>query len=150
MLALAYIKVHRDTPYDTGNLKLKSLQLRRLGPYQYEIYIDLDIAPYQKYLNEYPHHVRRKKNDDPNAPDEFIVSDKPNKHYQWWEQMRVNVAYYLQSFISDGYDSKKIGKEMRRLNKIVQEQDARLAEIEAKKAERLAARQAAKEDVETT
>ena len=132
MLALAYIKTHPDTPYKSGNLKNKALQVRKVAPYQYDIYIDVrddpdpgdtrGVAPYQKYLNEYPHHVRRKKSNDPNVPDEFIISDKPNKHYQWWEKMRVNVAAYLQTFISDGYNGKKISSEMRRMNKIIEEQ----------------------------
>lgn len=107
MLALAYIKVHRDTPYDTGNLKFKALQLRRLGPYQYEIYIDLDIAPYQVYLNER----------------QAYESGKRNRHYEWWEQMRVNVARYLHKFVVGEYDGAALDKELRRMTEIIDKQE---------------------------
>ena len=51
-LALAFIRTHPDTPYDTGNLKLNALQMRKVDAYNYEIFIEIDIAPYQRYLNE--------------------------------------------------------------------------------------------------
>lgn len=121
-LAAAYIKAHPDTPYKSGNLKRNSLQVRKVAPYEYEIYIDIGIAPYQVYLNEYEHHAHRKKSNDPNVPDRIVVSDKPNKHYQWWEKMRVEVAQYLQGFISNGYDKDGIDTEMRRLEKIIEQQ----------------------------
>ena len=106
-LAAAFIKTHPDTPYDTGNLKLKSLQVRKVAPYEYEIYIDLDIAPYQTYLNEY----------------QQTRSGNANKHHQWWEKMRIEVAEYLQQFVSEGYDKDGISAEMRRMNKIIKQQE---------------------------
>lgn len=109
-LAAAYIKTHPDTPYDTGNLKFNSLQVRKVAPYEYEIYIDVDIAPYQVYLNE-----RQKTR-----------GGHSNRHYQWWEKMRVEVAEYLQQFITDGYDKDGINAEMRRMNKIIKQQTAAL------------------------
>lgn len=100
-LAMAYIKAHPDTPYDTGNLKLNALQVRKVAPYQYEIYIDLGIAPYQEYLNE-----------------RDSLRGRPNRHHEWWEKMRVNVAKYLQTFIANGYDGDGIEDEIIKLNSI--------------------------------
>ena len=94
-LALAYIRTHPDTPYDTGNLKFKSLNVRKVAPYQYEIYIELDIAPYQVYLNER----------------ERTRGGHSNRHYQWWEAMRVRVAEYLAELIGDGFDEARIKSE---------------------------------------
>lgn len=106
MLALAYIKTHPDTPYDTGNLKFDSLQLRKVAPYQYEIYISLDIAPYQEYLNER----------------QTVGNGKRNRHYEWWEKMRVNVAEYLHQFVVGDYDGAAVSKELRRLTKEIERQ----------------------------
>ena len=107
-LALAYIKVHRDTPYDTGNLKLNSLQMRKVDAYNYEIFIDIDIAPYQKYLNE---------------RDTVGGTSHRNRHQHWWEKMRVNVAYYLSGIISEGYDEKTVSNELAAFEKILKEQE---------------------------
>lgn len=106
MLALAYIKTHPDTPYDTGNLKFDSLQLRKVAPYQYEIYISLDIAPYQEYLNER----------------QTVGNGKRNRHYEWWEKMRVNVAEYLHQFVVGDYDGAAVSMELRRLTKEIERQ----------------------------
>lgn len=106
-LAAAYIKTHPSTPYDTGNLKFNSLQVRKVAPYEYEIYIDVDIAPYQEYLNER----------------QQTRGGHSNSHYQWWEKMRVEVARYLQQFIADGYDKDGIDAELRRMNKIIEQQN---------------------------
>ena len=107
-LAAAYIKAHPSTPYDTGNLKFNSLLVRKVAPYEYEIYIDIGIAPYLEYL------IERQQTRGGNK----------NRHYQWWEQMRVEVAQYLQGFISNGYDKDAISAEMRRMNKIIKQQMA--------------------------
>ena len=104
MLARAYIAAHSDTPRDTGNLAA-SVYVRKVTAYQYEIYIDLDRAPYQEYLNDRPN----------------TRNGSPNKHYQWWEKMRVNVARYLQELIIGGYNGDAIDKEMEKMGKILSE-----------------------------
>ena len=60
----AFVQTLRDlAPYDTGNLALNAIRYEKTGPGQYKIYVDLNIAPYQVYLNENP----------------------KNKHHDWWQ-----------------------------------------------------------------
>ena len=106
-LALAYVRVHPDTPYDTGNLKLNALQMRKVGDYNYEIFIEIDIAPYQKYLNE------REK---------VGGTSHRNRHQHWWEKMRVNVAEYIGGIISTGYNEKTVSDELAAFEKILKDQ----------------------------
>lgn len=106
-LALAYIRTHPDTPYDTGNLKLNALQMRKVGAYNYEIFIEIDIAPYQRYLNE---------------NDTVGGTSRRNRHQHWWEKMRVNVAYYLAGIISTGYNEKTVSDELAAFEKILKDQ----------------------------
>lgn len=103
-LALAFIRTHPDTPYDTGNLKLNALQMRKVGAYNYEIFIEIDIAPYQRYLNE---------------RDTVGGTPHRNRHQHWWEKMRVNVAEYLLGLVGDGYSDKIVDEELERFNKII-------------------------------
>lgn len=139
-LALAFIRTHPDTPYDTGNLKLSAMQLRKVSPYHYEIYISLDIAPYQEYLNEYLNiPIKVKKAGSEDGVEKYETRYYRNKHYQWWEKMKVEVAQYLQRFISD---SEGMKSEMERMQKIIDAQTAvyeeKMAKIEARKAARAA------------
>ena len=48
-----------QVPIDTGNLRLDSIKLRRTGDLTWEIYIDEQVAPYAKYVNEHipSHHT---------------------------------------------------------------------------------------------
>jgi hypothetical protein len=105
-LALAFIRTHPDTPYDTGNLKLNALQMRKVGDYNYEIFIEIDIAPYQRYLNEH---------------DTVGGTSHRNRHQHWWEKMRVNVAEYLLKIVGDGYSDKIVDEELERFNKIIEQ-----------------------------
>ena len=105
-LALAFIRTHPDTPYDTGNLKLNALQMRKVGDYNYEIFIEIDIAPYQRYLNE---------------NDTVGGTSHRNRHQHWWEKMRVNVAEYLLGLVGDGYSDKIVDEELERFNKIIEQ-----------------------------
>ena len=105
-LALAFIRTHPDTPYDTGNLKLNALQMRKVGDYDYEIFIEIDIAPYQRYLNE---------------RDTVGGTSHRNRHQHWWEKMRVNVAEYLLKLVGDGYSDKIVDEELERFNKIIEQ-----------------------------
>lgn len=105
-LALAFIRTHPDTPYDTGNLKLNALQMRKVGAYDYEIFIEIDIAPYQRYLNE---------------RETVGVTSHRNRHQHWWEKMRVNVAEYLLGLVGDGYSDKIVDEELERFNKIIEQ-----------------------------
>lgn len=107
-LALAFIRTHPDTPYDTGNLKLSALQLRKIAPYQYEIYISIDIAPYQEYLNE---------------RENVGNTSHRNRHHHWWEKMRVNVSEYLLKIISNGYNDKAVSDELAMFEKILRDQE---------------------------
>lgn len=50
-------------PYRTGNLAYNAIRYEKTGEHSYKIYVNLDIAPYQVYLNE----------------------PETSKHYQWWE-----------------------------------------------------------------
>lgn len=105
-LALAFIRTHPDTPYDTGNLKLNALQMRKVDAYNYEIFIEIDIAPYQRYLNE---------------RDTVGGTSHRNRHQHWWEKMRVNVAEYLLGLVGDGYSDKIVDEEFERFNKIIEQ-----------------------------
>lgn len=105
-LALAFIRTHPDTPYDTGNLKLNALQMRKVDAYNYEIFIEIDIAPYQRYLNE---------------NDTVGGTSHRNRHQHWWEKMRVNVAEYLLKIVGDGYSDKIVDEELERFNKIIEQ-----------------------------
>ena len=105
-LALAFIRTHPDTPYDTGNLKLNALQMRKVGAYDYEIFIEIDIAPYQRYLNE---------------RETVGGTSHRNRHQHWWEKMRVNVAEYLLQIVGDGYSDKIVDEELERFNKIIEQ-----------------------------
>jgi hypothetical protein len=105
-LALAFIRTHPDTPYDTGNLKLNALQMRKVGDYDYEIFIEIDIAPYQRYLNE---------------RETVGGTSHRNRHQHWWEKMRVNVAEYLLGLVGDGYSDKIVDEELERFNKIIEQ-----------------------------
>ena len=105
-LALAFIRTHPDTPYDTGNLKLNALQMRKVDAYNYEIFIEIDIAPYQRYLNE---------------NDTVGGTSHRNRHQHWWEKMRVNVAEYLLKLVGDGYSDKIVDEELERFNKIIEQ-----------------------------
>ena len=105
-LALAFIRTHPDTPYDTGNLKLNALQMRKVDAYNYEIFIEIDIAPYQRYLNE---------------RDTVGGTSHRNRHQHWWEKMRVNVAEYLLGLVGDGYSDKIVDEELERFNKIIEQ-----------------------------
>lgn len=105
-LALAFIRTHPDTPYDTGNLKLNALQMRKVDAYNYEIFIEIDIAPYQRYLNE---------------NDTVGGTSHRNRHQHWWEKMRVNVAEYLLKLVGDGYSDKIVDEELDRFNKIIEQ-----------------------------
>lgn len=103
-LAMAYIRTHPSTPYDTGNLKLNALQMEKVAPYVYKIYIDLDIAPYQRVLNDV----------------ERFDSGRRNRHFQWWEKMRVNVAQYLATFAEKGAESveKELAEKLKEIEKM--------------------------------
>lgn len=105
-LALAFIRTHPDTPYDTGNLKLNALQMRKVDAYNYEIFIEIDIAPYQRYLNE---------------RDTVGGTSHRNRHQHWWEKMRVSVAEYLLGLVGDGYSDKIVDEEFERFNKIIEQ-----------------------------
>lgn len=105
-LALAFIRTHPDTPYDTGNLKLNALQMRKVGDYDYEIFIEIDVAPYQRYLNE---------------RETVGGTSHRNRHQHWWEKMRVNVAEYLLKLVGDGYSDKIVDEELERFNKIIEQ-----------------------------
>lgn len=105
-LALAFIRTHPDTPYDTGNLKLNALQMRKVDAYNYEIFIEIDIAPYQRYLNE---------------RETVGGTSHRNRHQHWWEKMRVNVAEYLLKLVGDGYSDKIVDEELERFNKIIEQ-----------------------------
>ena len=105
-LALAFIRTHPDTPYDTGNPKLNALQMRKVDAYNYEIFIEIDIAPYQRYLNE---------------NDTVGGTSHRNRHQHWWEKMRVNVAEYLLGLVGDGYSDKTVDEELERFNKIIEQ-----------------------------
>lgn len=105
-LALAFIRTHPDTPYDTGNLKFNALQMRKVDAYNYEIFIEIDIAPYQRYLNE---------------NDTVGGTSHRNRHQHWWEKMRVNVAEYLLKLVGDGYSDKIVDEELERFNKIIEQ-----------------------------
>ena len=105
-LALAFIRTHPDTPYDTGNLKLNALQMRKVDAYNYEIFIEIDIAPYQRYLNE---------------RETVGGTSHRNRHQHWWEKMRVNVAEYLLGLVGDGYSDKIVDEEFERFNKIIEQ-----------------------------
>jgi hypothetical protein len=105
-LALAFIRTHPDTPYDTGNLKLNALQMRKVDAYNYEIFIEIDIAPYQRYLNE---------------RETVGGTSHRNRHQHWWEKMRVNVAEYLLGLVGDGYSDKIVDEELERFNKIIEQ-----------------------------
>ena len=105
-LALAFIRTHPDTPYDTGNLKLNALQMRKVDAYNYEIFIEIDIAPYQRYLNE---------------RDTVGGTSHRNRHQHWWEKMRVSVAEYLLGLVGDGYSDKIVDEELERFNKIIEQ-----------------------------
>ena len=43
--------IRKRLPYRTGNLAYRSFKCDRLGPGNYKIYIDLEIAPYAYYLD---------------------------------------------------------------------------------------------------
>lgn len=105
-LALAFIRTHPDTPYDTGNLKFNALQMRKVDAYNYEIFIEIDIAPYQRYLNE---------------RETVGGTSHRNRHQHWWEKMRVNVAEYLLGLVGDGYSDKIVDEEFERFNKIIEQ-----------------------------
>lgn len=105
-LALAFIRTHPDTPYDTGNLKLNALQMRKVDAYNYEIFIEIDIAPYQRYLNE---------------RETVGGTSHRNRHQHWWEKMRVNVAEYLLGLVGDGYSDKIVDEELERFDKIIEQ-----------------------------
>lgn len=105
-LALAFIRTHPDTPYDTGNLKLNALQMRKVDAYNYEIFIEIDIAPYQRYLNE---------------RDTVGGTSHRNRHQHWWEKMRVSVAEYLLGLVGDGYSDKIVDEELERFDKIIEQ-----------------------------
>ena len=139
-LALAFIRTHPDTPYDLGNLKYNSLMCEKTGEYEYSIFIDLEIAPYQRYLNDYENiPIRVKKAGSEDGVEEYETRYYRNKHYQWWEKMKVEVAQYLQRFISDSDGMKS---EMDRMQKIIDAQMSeygeKIAKIEARKAARAA------------
>lgn len=107
-LALAYIKTHPDTPYDTGNLKINALQMRKVGAFNYEIFIEIDIAPYQTYLNE---------------RETVGGTSHRNRHWHWWEKMRVNVSEYLLKIISNGYNDKTVSDELAMFEKMLRDQE---------------------------
>ena len=139
-LALAFIRTHPDTPYEWGNLKYGSLKCEKTGEYEYSIFIDLEIAPYQVYLNEYRNiPIKVKKAGSEEGVEEYETRYYRNKHYQWWDKMKVEVAKYLQRFISD---SEGMKSEMERMQKIIDAQTAvyeeKMAKIEARKAARAA------------
>jgi hypothetical protein len=46
--------IQENTPYDTGNLATKATTPRSISPDKFEIYVDEKIAPYFKYVNNYP------------------------------------------------------------------------------------------------
>lgn len=91
---LARIYIYMHTPYDTGNLRQNSLKIERIGEKSWRIFIDLDIAPYQVYLNEKPSKWHKQK-----TGGEWYA--KKNRHYHWWEHMMEDLAVYLQT-VSQG------------------------------------------------
>lgn len=45
--------IRRKTPYDTGNLRNKATLINQENPGEHRIYVDSNIAPYFKYVNNY-------------------------------------------------------------------------------------------------
>ena len=65
-----FVQILRDlAPKDTGNLAYNAIKYEKLSEREYQIYVDLDVAPYQVFVNENPTLVNGEKN--------------PNKG--WWE-----------------------------------------------------------------
>ena len=59
-----FVQILRDlAPKDTGNLAYNAIRYEKTGEHSYKIYVNLDIAPYQVYLNE----------------------PTKSKHHKWWE-----------------------------------------------------------------
>ena len=59
-----FVQLLKDlAPYDTGNLALNAIRYEKTGEQSYKIYVNLQIAPYQVYLNENP----------------------KSKHHDWWQ-----------------------------------------------------------------
>lgn len=65
-----FVQILRDlAPKDTGNLAYNAIKYEKVSEREYRIYIDLEIAPYQVYVNESP----------------TLTNGTPNKNYGWWE-----------------------------------------------------------------
>ena len=65
-----FVQLLKDlAPYDTGNLALNAIRYEKTGEHSYKIYVNLQIAPYQVYLNENP----------------------KSKHHDWW-QKKIKIA----------------------------------------------------------
>ena len=64
------VQILRDlAPKDTGNLAYNAIRYERVNEREYRIYIDLEIAPYQVYVNE----------------SETLSNGERNPNKGWWE-----------------------------------------------------------------
>lgn len=53
--------IRSRTPYRTGNLKMNATKIQALGNSRFDISIDMNIAPYFKYVNNYET-IRERRN----------------------------------------------------------------------------------------
>jgi hypothetical protein len=81
------------TPEDTGNLKKDATLSRSLGNGIIEIYVDVTVAPYFKYVNNYDRVYFRKYVNDYSISGGKIVRRRvltktsvPNRNYKYFEK----------------------------------------------------------------
>lgn len=85
--------IRSKTPWDTGNLAKKATKSNSLGNGIIEIYVDEKIAPYFKYVNNYPRTNYRAYQSTSTIQGGRIVKNKqlktiskPNRNYGYFER----------------------------------------------------------------
>ena len=86
-------EIKSRTPYRFGNLCDKATLSRSLGDGKIEIYVDVTIAPYFKYVNNYDRVYFRRYEKEYSISGGKIATNRvlkkvsaPNKNYQYFEK----------------------------------------------------------------
>ena len=86
-------EIKSRTPEKSGNLKKKATLSRSQGNGVIEIYVDMTIAPYFKYVNNYDRVYFRRYEKEYSISGGKIVTNRvlkkvsvPNKNYQYFEK----------------------------------------------------------------
>ena len=98
-------EIYDRTPYLTGNLAENATRIESLGVNEMRVYIDINIAPYFKYVNDYDLIGGRWDEEQGR-----MVDQKPNGNYHYWERAveeSINIVVRLNGgmLIEEGNES---------------------------------------------